>query len=138
MSVIDHCTDASSFFKILIRYYPPAGYHSALVLLALVVLGCEAQDQRQNPQASGVVARPRQQKQQTQQKQAPIGNITCGTLEDLVNRVEVCAAPLMDILQGSIAKWPRTDADIGDLCQSVSSDLLEEKLYVSSILPLTN
>lgn len=88
-----------------------------LLIVALVGMCCEAQDQRQNPQQLPVKPNPQRP---LLQKQAPQGAITCGSEEDLINRIDACAAPLMDILQGTITKWPRNDAEIGDLCQSVS------------------
>lgn len=60
-----------------------------------------ALDSRQNP---------RQAKQ--------LINETCGTMDDLANRVEVCAASLMDILEGKIKKWPRDNNDVHGLCIS--------------------
>lgn len=43
---------------------------------------------------------------------------TCGSSDDLAERVEVCAKPLMDILQGTVEHWPRNDEDAMKLCDS--------------------
>ena len=49
---------------------------------------------------------------------------TCGNSDDLAKRVEVCAKPLMDLLQGTIEKWPRTNEDAKGLCDSVSESAM--------------
>lgn len=47
-------------------------------------------------------------------------NFSCGTKNDLIYRVDVCVSPLMSILQGTIKKWPRENADARALCDDVS------------------
>lgn len=41
----------------------------------------------------------------------------CSDLDDLAERVEICAKPLMDILSGNIEKWPKTIREMSDLCK---------------------
>jgi len=47
------------------------------------------------------------------------GNDTCGSSDDLALKVEVCAKPLMDILEGKVEKYPQNDNDLLLLCNSV-------------------
>lgn len=72
-----------------------------LIVLTALLAVSSAQNSRQNPTKQGA-------------------NITCGTEDDLALRVQICAKPLMDILEGTIEKWPRNEQDAGDLCNSVS------------------
>lgn len=60
----------------------------------------------------------------SRQKNAPTNSFSpaeCGTVNDIARRVEVCAQPLMDILEGTIAKWPRSDDDAQALCNQFGS-----------------
>ncbi|KAG9509088.1 hypothetical protein GZH46_02404 [Fragariocoptes setiger] len=43
-------------------------------------------------------------------------NAKCGTTEQVADRIEMCARPLMDILEGTLEKWPDSTQDIRDLC----------------------
>lgn len=52
------------------------------------------------------------------QKHPQSSDGACGSVNDLAKRVEVCAKPLMDMLQGTVEKWPRTDEDAMTLCDS--------------------
>lgn len=45
-------------------------------------------------------------------------NVDCSV--DLPHLVEVCAKPLMDMITGTIEKWPRNVKDTQELCDSVS------------------
>lgn len=44
----------------------------------------------------------------------------CGTTDDLAQRIEICAKPVLDLVQGTLEKWPKNINDARDLCVSVS------------------
>jgi len=48
----------------------------------------------------------------------------CGTFNDLAKRVDTCAKPLLDILAGTLEKWPETDDDAMKLCDDVSRGIM--------------
>ena len=80
--------------------------HATIVAIALVTIG-------------GTCLPDDQSSAKLQKK--PVGNDTCGGGEDIARKVEICAQPLMDILQGTIKKWPTTSEDVKEMCDSVSS-----------------
>lgn len=47
----------------------------------------------------------------------------CGTTDDLAERIEICAKPWMDMIQGTIEKWPRNTNDVKELCLTVSNNI---------------
>lgn len=53
----------------------------------------------------------------------------CESTNDLANRVDKCAEPLMDILSGKLREWPRTDEDAMALCEDVSFALETQKVF---------
>lgn len=94
-------------------YFNLTGFHHILspgillFLTAILIDASLAQNTRQNPQEPKLGSKQ--------------GNLTCGTTDDLAMQVQTCAKPLMDILEGTIEKWPRNEKDAADLCNSVSS-----------------
>lgn len=90
-----------------------SNFRSSLwLLVALVGVVATAEDPRQDPQQTSAKLQSTKQKSQN--------DTACGTLYDLAHKVEVCAKPLMDILQGTIEKWPTNEKETSDLCSSVS------------------
>lgn len=86
---------------------------AAILNLVIVYASLDsfALDTRQNP---------KQQPQQNGRLQSTkqTFNETCGTKSDIAYKIEVCAEPLMDILEGRIKKWPRDNNDVHELCTS--------------------
>ena len=81
--------------------------HATIVAIVIVAIG-------------GHCKPPEDQSRAKLQKR-PASNETCGGVEGIAKRVEACAQPLMDILEGSLKKWPTTNQDVKELCDSVSS-----------------
>lgn len=81
-----------------------------MVLVALLSSCCYAIESRTDPSAIN----GRLQKQPT--KPDP----SCGGTDELAAKVAVCAKPLMNLLKGEVEKWPRTEEDAMQLCDSVS------------------
>lgn len=77
-----------------------------LVIVALVSTSALTQDNRQSPT------------RQSKPSNTTLTSANCGGLSDIADKVQVCAKPLMDILTGTIPKWPKTDQDAKDLCDS--------------------
>lgn len=48
----------------------------------------------------------------------------CGTVDDLAHRIEVCAKPLLDLIQGTAQFWPKSVPDVKNLCERVSNMFL--------------
>lgn len=82
-----------------------------LVILAILVSISAAQDSRQNP-ATPTNKRVKSTKPVTQGK----NDKNCASIESLANRVESCAKPLINILQGSMEKWPQNENDVMETC----------------------
>lgn len=82
--------------------------------MAVFLADISAQDSRQNPQES----KPREQGT----------NATCGTEYDLALRIQTCAKPLMNILEGELEHWPKNEKETADLCNTVSGSLIYLKL----------
>lgn len=83
-----------------------------ILVLSLACSGALAADSRTDPTSSQIPKR-------ANETECP------KTFYDLSARVEICAKPLMDLLQGRVEKWPRVENDINDLCQSVSNEKLQ-------------
>lgn len=58
---------------------------------------------------------------QTGRQKSLVADPNCGTLNDLAKRVDACAKPLMDLLQGTVEKWPRNEEDAATLCNSFAA-----------------
>lgn len=103
-----------------------SGKRRYLALIVVLGLGCanSAADQRQDPQQVPVNAKL----QSTKQQNRPHNSTTCRNSDELAYNVEICAQPLMDILQGTIEKWPANVADAGELCDKVGSRLIRSLL----------
>lgn len=85
-------------------------------MIAYASLNAFALDSRQNPR-QGRLQSPKQS-----------GNETCGSIDDVADKIEVCAQPLMDILEGRIKKYPRDINDVNELCQTVSLKRLSKEI----------
>ena len=55
-----------------------------------------------------------------QKDESELANIKCGTSNELADRIEVCAKPLLELVQGTTDVWPRNNADLVNLCEDVS------------------
>ena len=86
-----------------------------LLTTTLLACCCFAQDVRQNGQSSS-----QQTNSKLQKTKESATNETCGSFDDLALKVERCAQPLMEIIEGTIDPWPSTEEDIAKLCESVS------------------
>ena len=92
-----------------------------LALYSLVVAGCLT---------SGAELRSTEHHSNTTRlsRRYNFDNQPCGTSDDLIIRVDQCAAPLMDILAGRMKAWPKTEDDTMNLCEEVSSTPLCDDL----------
>lgn len=94
---------------------------TGLILICCLATICQtihALETRGNPASiGGVGLKPQNGTASARLQKGPAG-LVCGNSNDLAKRVEVCAKPLMDLLQGTIEKWPRTNEDAMELCSS--------------------
>lgn len=77
-------------------------------MVAYASLDSHALDSRQDPKRGRL------------QSAKQSGNETCGSMDDVAYKIEICSQPLMDILEGRIKKYPRDINDVNELCQKVS------------------
>lgn len=90
---------------IKIRSKMEARFTCIFVMLIATLVVCMAQDSRQSPQSSPT-------------KQS--SNTTCGSTADMAAKIEACARPLMNIMEGTLEKKIENEKDCGELCASVS------------------
>lgn len=53
----------------------------------------------------------------------------CGTSNDLAHRVEICAKPLLDLIQGTADFWPKNINEVKNLCEQVSNSWTSMNLW---------
>lgn len=55
----------------------------------------------------------------------------CGSTETNALRVEFCARPLMDLVEGKVRVWPESARDIADICTTVSSSFIAQRVCIA-------
>lgn len=104
--------------RVLFSMASPKYCYITLLLLVSLCSSPLLADRRQDPEQSSVNGKLQSIKQNKQHNAT-----TCRNSDDLAKNVEVCAEPLMDILQGTIEKWPSNNAEAGELCDKVGVKL---------------
>lgn len=90
-----------------------------LTVCLIAIANTYAQEARANPRSTKPnAASSSNNTSATTKLQKQPQDSNCGTLNDVSKRVEICAKPLMDLLQGTVEKWPRSEEDAMKLCES--------------------